>query len=310
MVYSVYRGNFMNLEKLFTLHSFAFSYHWHNTACALVEDSIIHRMTGRETCDIIQSNVGRLAQVIYPDTDGKTAEKQLMHRFICPLPLAVAAFSENSLKNAVRFGASQLVLINQGWYSLPWRLGENKNRLSVFDINRADITLKKGEMILDAHLPYNSRLHLIAHNGYRADCLATQPQFDKNKNSFVMLGAMPLFMDSDRFATFMTQLGHNLAEGSTVVFAYGDADFYTEKAGSGAVFIRKLAQPDADSGYTYRQMEKLLSDSGFHIYEHLSPQQMHTEYLHNCEVINGIKLPACDNVNYVLAVKKHKKSTV
>ena len=300
----------MNLEKLYTLHSFAFSYHWHNTACALVEDGISQRMTGRETYDSIQANVHRLALAVCPDTDGKTAEKQFMHRFICPLPLAVAAFSENSLKNAVRLGASQLVLVNQGWYSLPWRLGENKNRLRVFDINRPDITLKKGEMILGANMPYISRLHLIAHNGNVADCLAAQPQFDKNKNSFVMLGAMPLFMDSDGFAAFMTGLADNLSGGSSVVFAYGDEDFYTQNAGPGAVFFRKLAQLENHSGYTYRQMEKLLSASGFHIYEHLSPQQMHTEYLHNCEVINGIKLPACDNVNYVLAVKKHKKSTV
>ena len=166
----------MNLENLFILYSFAFSYHWHNTACALVEDDISHRMTGSETYDRIQSNVRRLAQAVYPGTEDKTAEKQLMHRFICPLPLAVAAFSENSLKNAVRFGASQLVLINQGWYSLPWRLGENKNRLSVFDINRADITLKKGEMVINAGLPYLNRLYLMAHNGQPADCLATQQE--------------------------------------------------------------------------------------------------------------------------------------
>ena len=300
----------MNLEKLFTLHSFAFSYHWQNTACALVEDDVSRHLLGSDAYHSIQSNVQRLGVAVYTGApDEKTAASQLMHRFICPLPLAVAAFSENSLQRAAKLGASQLVLINQGWYSLPWRLGEYKNILSVFDINRADITLKKGEMVLNARLPYLNRLHLIAHNGQAAECLATQPHFDINKNSFVMLGLVPLFMEKSDFAGFMARLGDSLSRGSSVVFAYGDEDFYTENAGPGAVFFRKLAQP-AGSGYSYRQMEQLLSDCGFHIYEHLSPRQMHTEYLHSCEVLNGIKMPACYNVNYVLAVKKHKKSTV
>lgn len=61
------------------------------------------------------------------------------------------------------------------------------------------------------------------------------------------------------------------------------------------------------ASYSYQQMEKLLSDCGFLIYEHLNPTQITDQYFSEYNKANpSHRMTAFDNVNYCLAVKNQK----
>lgn len=57
--------------------------------------------------------------------------------------------------------------------------------------------------------------------------------------------------------------------------------------------------------YSYIELEKLLAESNFMIYEHLTPDEITDQYFKKYNNANpNHKMTAFDNVNYCLAVKK------
>jgi len=59
------------------------------------------------------------------------------------------------------------------------------------------------------------------------------------------------------------------------------------------------------ASYSYLEIEKLLADSNFLIYEHLTPGEITEQYFKKYNQSNPEHpITAFDNVNYCLAVKK------
>ena len=57
--------------------------------------------------------------------------------------------------------------------------------------------------------------------------------------------------------------------------------------------------------YSYKEIEKILSDNDILIYEHLEPKEITKQYFNEYNVANPEHLmTAFDNVNYCLGVKK------
>lgn len=57
---------------------------------------------------------------------------------------------------------------------------------------------------------------------------------------------------------------------------------------------------------SYNYIEKLLSEYGFLIYEHLTPELITEKYFNDYNTANPkYKMSAFDNVNYCLGVKKY-----
>lgn len=98
-----------------------------------------------------------------------------------------------------------------------------------------------------------------------------------------------------------------MPKGSSIVFDYPDEHYMTDDAGERAkkqVLLAKAAGEAMLSCYSYREMEALLSDQGFSIYEHLSPQAMTDRNFDAYNRANPLHtITAFDNVNYCLAVK-------
>lgn len=99
-----------------------------------------------------------------------------------------------------------------------------------------------------------------------------------------------------------------LPKGSSIVFDYPDENSYTEKAGERAkkqALLSGAANEKMLASYSYKDMESILSERGFLIYEHLTPREMTHQFFEAYNEVNP-KYPmiAFDNVNYCLAVKK------
>ena len=268
----------MDLEKLFLLQSFALAWHWVNSACALVDEKKSYKLLGEKEYKRIETNMHNLARYFYPQLDSKYAARQLMNNFICPIPVANKIFTENALKAAMRIGTRQIIAINQG-YSLP-DCGENK--VKMFNINKVSCQ--------------------------SATDMLSLCDFDRTKTVFVILDSMPLFTQKEDFARLLHNLGEIIPSGSSMVFSYGDKNFYSENAGQGPLFVKEITQTSCNSGYSYEEIEQLLSQRGFLIYEYMASEDMQQQYFTNHNSINSANLIAMESVCYILAVKKeHKK---
>ncbi len=59
------------------------------------------------------------------------------------------------------------------------------------------------------------------------------------------------------------------------------------------------------AAYNYQEMEELLEDCGFLIYEHLEPNEITEQYFKEYNDANSNnQMSAFENVNYCFAVKK------
>ena len=107
------------------------------------------------------------------------------------------------------------------------------------------------------------------------------------------------------FKQLLASLFKIIPPGSGIVFCYPDRQFFTDTDCISTAFLRRR-QKKLLSGASYSevQMEKLLSDHGFRLYEHLNPRQVHRQFFSDREIINRRKLAVCDHINYCLAVKK------
>ena len=294
----------MNIEKLFLLQSFSLAWHWANSAFALVEDKESYTLLGETQYRQLKENATKLAKYFFPQLDGRYALRQFMNRYLCPLPVADRLFWEKSLKTAEYTGTKQLVLINQGYCTFPFR--KSGTKLKIIDINTTNVTLNKHK--LTVKMPASASLLLADSRDEAISLLQSDYGFDNTKPAFVVVGCMPIFMDTESLEKFMSDLGSKLASGSSVVFCYGDENFYTDEAGKCPQFIKSLTAKETGCGYTYPQIEKLLSQRGFLIYEHLSREEMHQQYFDSFASFNASPLCAPDNVCYVLAVKKETKA--
>ena len=268
----------MDFEKLFLLQSFALAWHWVNSACALVDGKKSYKLLGEKEYQRIETNMHNLARYFYPQLDNKYAARQLMNNFICPIPVANKIFTENAFKNAIHIGTRQIIAINQG-DNLP-DCGESK--VKMFNINKVSCQ--------------------------SATEMLTLCNFNRTKPVFVTLGSMPLLAQKEDFARLLHSLCEIITSGSSVVFSYGDKNFYSENAGQGPLFVKEITQTDCNNGYSYTEIEKLLSQRGFLIYEHMESEDMQQQYFTNYNTINSANLTAMESVCYILAVKKeHKK---
>lgn len=99
-----------------------------------------------------------------------------------------------------------------------------------------------------------------------------------------------------------------IPKGSSLILDYPDENSFTEQAGERAKKQAMLAAAAGEqmlSGYSYSDMEKLLSLCDLLIYEHLTPREMTAEYMCAYNAANPPhRIEAFDNTNYCLAVKQ------
>ncbi len=115
---------------------------------------------------------------------------------------------------------------------------------------------------------------------------------------------MSYYLTKGELSSLIECLFEMVPEGSSIVFDYPDENLFTEKGLSNRVEnMVKMAAVGGEpmkSCFSYAEMEALLEKMGLLIYEHLSPEDIHTLYFEG----RNDYLEAFETVHYVHAVKK------
>ena len=289
-------------DKLYT-DLFALAHHWTNTACRVVDGGFAYKMLGErlysETEKRIKDTICNYLD-IKPGCE-KSAADSIVFSSLSPLPVALAAFSERCIRTASRLGTTQLLLMG-GLFTAPY-----PDKTEIFRIDTPEVQAVKESLLARAGCVSFAKLHCIA-----GDILSSEWIYSLHENGYnaespttVVLGDLPLYLDEKSFEQLLASLFKIIPQGSGIVFCYPDRQFFTDTDCISTAFLRRR-QKNLLSGASYSevQMEKLLSDQGFRLYEHLNPRQVHSQFFHNREIINRRKLAVCDHINYCLAVKK------
>jgi methyltransferase (TIGR00027 family) len=230
---------------------------------------------------------------------------------LSPSPLGRAAWAEKALRTAVETGASQYVIVAAGYDTFTERQPSWAGSLKIFELDTPYMVVDKQTRIqrLNGKRPDNlTSIPIDLNTESLSDKLRACGAYDKSKLSFLSLLGIAYYLSRETFAALLREISNSTPLGSTVVFDYPDEYTYSDKAGARTkkqVMMAGGAGEAILADYSYKEMERLLSDCGFLIYEHLTPDEITEQYFAPYNKANSqYPRTAFDNVNYCLAVKK------
>lgn len=294
--------------------AFARAYHGMHYKVKIYDDPFAKQILTEDEYEQISLHMSKGIAFFKPDFIGTEEEalQWIVNQQLSPSPLGRAAFNEEKLANAVQIGsAEQYLIIAAGYDSFAYRQPEWGSRLEIFEIDHPKTSADKHKRISAFVDPIPENVHFVA-----ADLtepawhkhLLKNGKFDQSKVSFCSLLGISYYLSKQDFATLIRQISLLLPSGSSIVFDYPDEYTFTDGASERVkkqVAIANAATEKMLASYSYSEIEKLLSDYKFLVFEHLVPEEITAQYFKSYNDANPAHpMTAFDHVNYCLAVKK------
>ncbi|MBJ8117851.1 MULTISPECIES: class I SAM-dependent methyltransferase [Bacillus] len=224
---------------------------------------------------------------------------------LSPTPLARAAYCERVLLHEITLGAKQYVILGAGLDTFSFRHRELENKIEIFEVDHPSTQAFKIQRVKEAEYEMPSNLHFVSMDftkDFSKQTLVNEG-FENKKTFFSLLG-VTYYLTKEELSSLIECLFEMVPVGSSIVFDYPDENLFTEKGLSNRVGnMVKMASVGGEpmkSCFSYTEMEALLDKAGLLIYEHLSPEDIHTLYFEG----RNDYLEAFETVHYVHAVKK------
>lgn len=293
--------------------AFSRAYHSiHNTE-KVFDDYLAKDILTQSEYEQIASNMSKGIKFFNPSFEGTQDEalRWIVDNQLSPSPLGRAAFAERLLENAVRFGTEQYLIFAAGYDTFAYRQPEWASKIQIFELDHPIMSLDKQKRIQSIMAEKPSNLHYISADFTEDDWernLIAYPAFDQSKISFCSLLGISYYLSKLDFAQIIDTVSNIVPKGSSIVFDYPDENAYTSKAGERAkkqMAMAGAANEKMLASYSYVELQQLLGDSNFLIYEHLTPSEITEQYFKKYNQSNPKHtITAFDNVNYCLAVKR------
>jgi methyltransferase (TIGR00027 family) len=293
--------------------AFARAYHSKNNEIKVFDDSLAAKILTEKEYWQISSSMVQGIHYFNPDFIGsyKEALRWIVDNQLSPSPLGRAAYTEKMLENAVKIGAKQYLIFAAGFDTFAYRQPIYANKLEIFEIDRPLASVEKQKR---AKLINNKAI--VNLNYIQADFsipdwqdnLLLCPTFDRSAISFCSLLGVSYYLSRNNFRNTILSISNLVPNGSSIVFDYPDQNTFTEYASERVrkqLAMTRTVNEAMCASYSYMEMEQILAEYGFLIYEHLEPQEITEQYFKEYNLANP-KYPiiAFENVNYCLGTKK------
>lgn len=282
----------------------------------IFDDSLADKILTDEEKQQIAFSMSNGIGFFIPTFSGTSEEalRWIVDNQLSPSPLGRAAWAEKALQTAVRIGTSQYLIIAAGYDTFAYRQPEWATKLVIFELDHpftSEDKQKRVQKICDKQLSNVTYIPIDLTTESLSEKLCFCDAYDKNGLSFCSLLGISYYLSKQDFKTQLKNIAYSVSNGSTIVFDYPDEYTYTDQAGERAKRQSMMASGAKEAmlaSYSYNELELLLSECGFLIYEHLTPDEITKQYFDDYNKANPKHLmSAFDNVNYCLAVKEERK---
>ena len=278
---------------------FARAYHYKNSERHVFADSVAEQMLTAEEYNAISQNMTQGIQFFMPGFHGTQEEalQFIVNHQLAPSVLARSAFCERTIDNAVRLlGCKQVVIYACGYDTFSLRT--NNQALTVYELDRPEMIADRRKRIARAGIEPVCHADSIgcdlAQLSWKEKLI--HAGFDEEMTSFGSLLGISYYLSQLDFRNFVDAIASISCEGSSVCF-----DYPVSETGAESQRNRELAAAAGEmmkAKYSYEEMEALLSNAGFLIYEHMDAGEATDAFLKE----SGMTAPA--GVGYCLAVRK------
>ena len=285
--------------------AFARAYHYRNNHTWVFADPIAEKMLTDEEYSAISQNMSQGISFFAPEFRGTQEEalRYITDHQLAPSVLARSAFCERAIDNAVRNGCGQVVLYACGYDTFSLR-NQHKG-LKIYELDRHEMAGDKQRRINQTGTQPSCQVEYI---GCDLSLLSWKEElinrgFDCSKPSFGSLLGISYYLSKEEWEHIIETISSISYEGSSICFDYPLSDGGAESRRN-----RELAAAAGEpmkAKYTYDEMESLLSEAGFVIYEHMNADEATKDFFREYNNINTEHvMSAPEGVGYCLAVKK------
>ena len=281
---------------------FARAYHYKSSESPIFEDTAAKALLG-EDYDQIAESMTQGVGFFLPGFNGSPEEglRLIVDRQLSPSVLGRSAYCERMLENEIRLGCRQYVIFASGYDTFAIR---NSNAsLSVYEMDMPEVLADKKQRIENAGL--TSRAIYVPCDLSDVSWMdqLTASGFQHDQKSFGSLLGISYYLSKDEFRSLLTTWSGMTCEGSAICFDYQSREESPETATNQA--LAQGAGEQMKAQYDAQEMEALLEECGFLVYEHLDHTEMTNQYFSDYnqrDPEHSMKAPV--GVCYVLAVRK------
>lgn len=299
-----------NMTALISL--FARAYHYKNNKVRVYGDNIAEKLITDAEYKSVSDNMSGGISFFDKNYSGKPEEalRYVVDNFLSATPLSRAVFFEERLKNAVKLGAEQLLFLGSGYETFPYRQPIWAEPLEIYEVDRQNVIEDKKSRLKKAGLDTPENVHYIAADFKDDNWISSLTEdfcFDRESVAFSGLLGVSQYLLPSELKNLLKSLFEILPEGSAVVFDYlnkdvGGAEKSASDKRSG---LASGAGENMKSKYSYSELEKLLSECGLLIYEHMTPTEITKKYFVRYNIANAENtMEAAGDTSLCLAVKK------
>lgn len=280
---------------------FARAWHFENNRVHVFADRAAGGLLGEAYREIAQHMTAGLP-FFFPDFQGSPEEglRLIVERQLAPSVLARSAFCEKHLENEVRLGCRQYVLFAAGYDTYAIR--NRDSCLSVFELDLPEMLADKAQRVAAAGLK-TSAVPVpcdLALPSWREKLLAAG--YLPEQKAFGSLLGISYYLSRDAFRELLGRAGELMKPGSAICFDY------PLRQGSRVTGINETLAAGAGEAmqatYTEQEIQQLLAECGFLVYEHLDAAQMTEQYFAEYNRSSpDHPMEAPEGVCYVLAVR-------
>ncbi len=159
-------------------------------------------------------------------------------------------------------------------------------------ISRTGLTPPENVRYIAADLSSESLANVLDKNG-----------FDRSKKTFFSCLGLLYYLTNDEISQLFESIAQVSADGSSVAFDFPDSHLFSSSVPrvKNMLAMAEMSGEPMKSCFGYGELEKMLEDNGFLIYEFLNRDDIQDRFL--C----GSEMTAFENVNYAQAVLFNRK---
>ena len=284
--------------------AFARAYHYRNNHTWVFADPFAEKMLTTEEYSAISQNMSQGILFFNQEFHGTREEalRYIVDHQLAPSVLARSAFCERAIDNAVRIGCGQVVLYACRYDT--YSLRTQQKGLNIYELDRPEMAGDKQRRINQTGTQPSCQVEYI---GCDLSLLSWKEElinrgFDCSKPSFGSLLGISYYLSKEEWEHIIETISSISYEGSSICFDYPLSDGGAESRRN-----RELAGAAGEpmkAKYTYNEMESLLSDAGFLIYEHMNATEATEAFFREYNNKNTEHvMSAPEGVGYCLAVK-------
>jgi len=212
--------------------------------------------------------------------------------------LARTAFFDHIVEQALRDNIPQIVFLGAGYDSRPYRFHDLIQDTRVFELYAQPTQQRKQELLRQASIPIPERLAFVPVN-FNADDLQevlVGAGYNRDQKTLFVWEGVTYYLSTQAVDDILSFIRSNSPLGSSLCFDYAALSPEALSEDS-AKKLRERLRSDHPAeptrfGIREGELESFLSERGYHVIEHLTPQVMEQKYLTLRDGAPAGRLPA------------------